>query len=75
MHKLKRIPIGDGVGVVLPPELIDSLGVREGDTLEATCTPNGVLLSAGDAAFQRQMAVARRLMHENRGVLRRLAES
>jgi hypothetical protein len=38
-------------------------------------TPDGLLLTAGDAAFQRQMAIARRIMQERRGVLRRLAES
>jgi putative addiction module antidote len=75
MVELKLIPVGDGVGVVLPPELLENLGVREGDALDATWTPNGILLTAGDAAFQRQMTVARRLMHERRGVLRRLADS
>jgi len=75
MVELKLIPVGDDVGVVLPPELLESLGVREGDTLDAIMTPNGLLLTAGDAAFQRQMAVARRLMHERRGILRRLADS
>jgi putative addiction module antidote len=75
MIELKLIPVGDGVGVGLPPELLESLGVREGGTLDATWTPNGVLLTAGDAAFQRQMAVAGRVMHEKRGALRRLADS
>jgi putative addiction module antidote len=75
MIEVKLIPVGDDVGVVLPPELLENLGVHEGDTLDATWTPNGVLLTAGDAALQRQMAVARRLMHEKRDVLRRLAES
>ncbi|MGA3401157.1 MAG: AbrB/MazE/SpoVT family DNA-binding domain-containing protein [Acetobacteraceae bacterium] len=73
--ELKLIPVGDDVGVVLPPELLESLGIREGDTLDAIMTPDGLLLTAGDAAFQRQMAIARRIMQERRGVLRRLAES
>jgi putative addiction module antidote len=73
--ELKLIPVGDGAGVVLPPALLEGLGVREGDTLDVTWTPDGVLLTAGDAAFQRQMAVARGVMHEKRGALRRLAKS
>jgi bifunctional DNA-binding transcriptional regulator/antitoxin component of YhaV-PrlF toxin-antitoxin module len=60
---------------VLPPELLENLGVRDGDTLEAIMTPKGILLTAGNAAFQRQMAVARRVMHDKRGALRRLADS
>ena len=75
MTKLTLIPVGDELGVTMPAELLENLGVREGDILEATWTPDGILLSAGESAFQRQMAVARRIMHERSDILRRLADS
>jgi len=75
MIELKLIQVGDEVGVVLPPELLESLGVRDGDTLGATVTPNGLLLTAGPSVFERQMEIARRIMCEKRSILRRLADS
>ena len=37
-------------------------------------TPNGIELSPYDPEFERQMEVARRIMKENRAVLRELAK-
>lgn len=75
MIALKLIQVDDEVGVVLPRQLLDSLGAREGDTLNVTETPNGLLLSAGPEVFERQMETARRIMRERRNILRRLADS
>ena len=75
MSELKLVRIGDGVGVALPLEMLEGLGVGEGDTLAAVFTPGGIQLSAGEAVLEGQMAVARRLMRERQGILRRLADS
>ena len=75
VFELKLVQVGDEVGVVLPRELLDNLGAREGDTLDVTETPNGLLLSAGPEVFERQMGIARRIMREKRHILRRLADS
>lgn len=75
MNELRLVPMDDGIGVVLPPEVLEGLGAREGDILHAMMTPDGLRVTAGDTVFQAQMVVARRVMHEQRGVLRRLAES
>jgi len=75
MIELRLVQVGDEVGVVLPPELLENLGVRKGDTLGATVTPNGLLLTAGADVLERQMAIERRITHEKRDLLRRLADS
>ena len=45
---LKLIPIGNSTGVVFPKEVLQELGVRQGDTLVVTRTPVGLELRAGD---------------------------
>jgi putative addiction module antidote len=75
MVELKLIPIGDDTGFVLPQELLAGLGVQAGDALCAVMTSDGLHITAGDAVFQRQMDVARRVMRDKRGILRRLAEN
>ena len=74
MAELKLIPIGNSVGVILPRELLATLGVQKGDTLFATMAPEGVNLSVRETSFEQQMAVARRIMRERRAVLRELAK-
>ena len=72
--KLKITTIGNSVGVVLPREILERLRVEKGDTLYAMETPNGIELTAYDEEFAEDMAVAERVMRENRDLLRKLAE-
>ena len=74
MAALKLTSIGNSVGVILPKELLVSLGVQKGDTLYAVETPDGLKLSVSDPDYEAQMEVARRLMHKWRNVLRELAK-
>ena len=73
-NKLKITTIGNSVGVVLPREILARLRVEKGDTLYAIETPNGIELTAYDEEFAEDMAVAERVMREDRDVLRKLAE-
>ena len=75
MHELKLIPVGDEIGIVLPRELLASLGAQEGDSLEAVVTPRGLLLTAGSEIHARHMEISRRVMRDKRNILRRLADS
>lgn len=70
--KLKAI--GNSVGIILPKEELARLGVKAGDTLSGVSTPNGIELRPYDPAFERQMAIARKIMHKRRAVLRELAK-
>ena len=73
--KLKITTVGNSAGVVLPKELLARLRVEKGDELFVTETPDGIKLMAYDPMFEKQMAVAERIMRENRDVLRKLADS
>ena len=69
--KLEIIRIGRSAGVVLPDELLAHLKVGPGDTLYASETPGGILLTASDP--DAAMATARTVMTRRRRALRDLA--
>jgi putative addiction module antidote len=73
-NTVKLTTIGNSVGIVLPKELLAKLNVEKGDTLYVSETPDGIQLTPYDQDFADQMKAARRVMKENRDVLRRLAE-
>jgi len=72
--KLKLIAVGNSTGVILPKELLEKLRVERGDELQVLETPDGVRLVGYDEEFARQMAVAEKVMRDDRDVLRKLAE-
>ena len=73
-NTLKITTIGNSAGVILPKELLEKLRVAKGDTLYALETPNGIELTPYDPEFAEQVEVAKRVMRENRNLLRKLAE-
>lgn len=74
MQSVKITSVGNSAGIILPKELLASLGVDKGDSLSVTKTPNGVELSAYDPNFDEQMSVARDIMARYRNALRELAK-
>lgn len=75
MTALKLTQIGNSVGVILPKEVLARLKLEKGDTVFLTEAANGgVVLTPYDAAFESQMAEARRIMKQRREVLRELAK-
>ena len=75
MFQLKTTKVGDSLAVVLPPEVLASLKLVEGDTLYLPKTSTGYAISAQDPEVQEQLRVAREIMAEHRDVLRALAKS
>lgn len=73
--KLKITTVGNSAGVVLPKELLARLRLEKGDSLFVTELPDGIKLQPYDPRFEEQMAVAERIMREDRDVLRKLAGS
>ena len=73
-RKLKLTAIGNSTGVVLPKELLEKLRVQRGDELMVLETPDGITLTPYNPVFAAQMAVAERVMREDRDLLRKLAE-
>jgi putative addiction module antidote len=75
MVALKVRSIGNSVGVVLPQEATNRLKVNVGDTLYLTEDKDGFRVTPYDPVFDRQMAVAQKVMRKNRHVLRALARA
>jgi putative addiction module antidote len=73
-NTVKITTIGNSAGVILPKETLARLNVEKGDQLYVTDTPNGIELSVYRSDFVETIETARKIMRENRDVLRRLAE-
>lgn len=73
-YKVKVTTVGNSTGIVLPRELLHKLKIQKGDTLYVTETPDGVQMTPYDEKFVRVMDAAAKIMHENRDVLRKLAQ-
>lgn len=71
---LKITKIGNSAGVILPKEVLARLRAGVGDTLHITEAPDGIRITAADPSFADKMAVAERIMREDRDILRELAK-
>ena len=74
MVKLKLTQIGSSTGLVLPKEVLSRLRLAKGDAVFLTESPEGVRLTPYDPEFEEDMAIARKVMRENRDALRELAK-
>lgn len=75
MAELKIQKIGDSLGVILPPDVVERLQLREGQTLYASNGPNGTV-SISLVAPERKdvMAVAEDLANRYHETLKALAK-
>lgn len=74
MYKLKVTKVGNSNALILNREICSSLDVSEGDYLYLVKTSEGFRISPYDPQFERQMAVARKVMKKRRTLLRELAK-
>jgi putative addiction module antidote len=75
MLSFKITTVGASSGVILTKEAMSHLKVQKGDTLFLTEAPGGgYRLTPYDPDFERQMALAEKVMHDDRNVLRALAK-
>ena len=75
MLSFKVTTVGSSAGIILTKEAMAHLGVEKGDTLYLTEAPDGSYrLTPYDPEFERQMALAEKVMHDDREVLRVLAK-
>jgi len=74
MLKVKVTQIGNSAGVVLPREALKKLDVSRGDELYLVETPEGLMLTPYDQAFEAQMEAAEKVMKRYRNALHRLAK-
>lgn len=73
MATVKITAVGEEVGVVLPRELLERLGLGEGDAVEIVETEQGIELRVQDPAISRQMDVAEGVMEKRRAALEEIA--
>jgi putative addiction module antidote len=71
---LKLIKVGNSVGVILPKQVLEKLGVELGDQLDLIEGVGGLQLQRHDEGFAAQMEVAREVMKRRRNALRELAK-
>lgn len=75
MLTVKVTAVGDSADIVLTEEALAYLKVQKGDTLYLTEAPDGgYRLTPYDPDFERQMALAEEIMHDDRDILRALAK-
>jgi len=73
-HKLTLRKIGNSFGVILGREMLDQLGVREGEALFAVRTPQGIELTPFDPGFVEAIEAGRDHMRRHRNAMRELAK-
>jgi putative addiction module antidote len=75
MLSFKVTTVGASAGFILTKEAMARLKVKKGDTIYLTEAPGGgYRLTPYNPEFERQMALAEEIMHEDRDVLRALAK-
>lgn len=75
MLSFKVTTVGSSAGIILTKEAMARLGIEKGDTLYMTEAPDGSYrITPYDPEFERQMAHAEKVMHDDREVLRALAK-
>ena len=75
MVELKVRKVGNSLGVVLPKEVVNRLGTRDGQTLFLVEAPDGgYRLTPYDPAFEQKMAQAEAIIARYRNALRVLAQ-
>jgi putative addiction module antidote len=66
--------VGNSLGVILTKDVIESLGVSEGDELFAIRTPDGIRLTPYDPDFAAAIESTREYMRRHRDALNELAK-
>ncbi len=74
MKKLKVRRIGNSLGVILPKEVLEQLGAKEGDELVLTRAQDAWLMARRDEKFHRTMKHAEEFINKYRNTLRELAK-
>jgi putative addiction module antidote len=75
MLTVKITTVGSSSGIILNREAMAYLGVKKGDTLFLTETPDGgYRITPYNPEFERQMKLAEEIMHDDREILRALAK-
>ncbi len=72
--RVKVRKVGNSLGVILTKDVVESLGVAEGDELFAIRTPEGIRLTPYDPDFATVIESTREYMRRHRDALHELAK-
>ena len=72
--ELKLRKVGNSIALIVPKHMREKMGVKEGDAVYLTETPDGYQISPYDPEFSRQMELAKKGMKKYRNALRGLAK-
>ena len=71
--ELKLRKVGNSLALIVPKHARQKMGVKEGDAVYLTETPDGYQITPYDPEFARQMELAEKGMKKFRNALRELA--
>lgn len=74
MYSIKLTTVGNSTGAVFPKEVLDRLHAKKGDQLYLVEDDEGFRLTPYNEQFIKQMKMAEAIMHEDKDVLKVLAE-
>ncbi|MCA9727227.1 MAG: AbrB/MazE/SpoVT family DNA-binding domain-containing protein [Candidatus Eisenbacteria bacterium] len=74
MVQLTVRKVGNSLGVTIPAQAIQALGVKEGDKLFLTESPDGFHITPYDPEFETSVRLAEGFMSRYRNALRELAK-
>lgn len=66
--------IGNSMGVIIPKEMLDRFGLKEGDDLNLEAEDGKLVLNPTDDEFSRQIEIGRKFMDKYKVALQKLAE-
>jgi putative addiction module antidote len=72
--QVKLRKVGNSIGTSFPKEVLDRLGLKDGDTLELIVNHDGIQLTAHDPNFDLVMAAYQTGASQYRNALRELAD-
>jgi putative addiction module antidote len=73
--KLRIRGVGTSAGIVIPKRELERLGLKKGDIVILTESPDGFRVNCGDPEFEEDMRLARKFMRRRRNLLRELARN
>ena len=72
--EIKLRKVGNSVAMIVPKEVREKLGVKEGDAVYLVETKDGFKITPYDPEFSKQMELARKVQAKHRAALHELAK-
>lgn len=66
--------MGDSVGLIIPQQTLDDVGLQAGDEVDVVSKDGGIFLKSSDEEFARQAEIGRAFMDHYNVALKKLAE-